>query len=77
MRFGGNMCSYTGVTDAPGADGAKGWQVKIACESGHEEVIRGTLSVTEGPEARSLVVALVDGNGPDGEYEACGDNKAQ
>jgi len=67
VRFEGNVCPYTNITEA----GEKAWQVKIACESGHDEVVRGTLDVTESPDGSKLSVALKDGAGPAGEFLPC------
>ncbi len=67
VRFEGNVCPYTNITEA----GEKAWQVKIACESGHDEVVRGTLDVTESADGSKLTVALKDGAGPAGEFPPC------
>jgi len=67
VRFEGNVCPYTGITES----GDKAWQVKIACESGHDEVVRGTLDLTEAADGSKLVAALKDGAGPEGEFPPC------
>jgi len=67
VRFEGNVCPYTGITES----GDKAWQVKIACESGHDEVVRGTLDITEAADGSKLSVALKDGAGPEGEFLPC------
>ena len=67
VRFEGNVCPYTNVTEA----GEKAWQVKIACESGHDEVVRGTLELTESADGAALSVVLKDGNGPNGDFQPC------
>lgn len=67
VRFEGNVCPYTNITEG----GDKAWQVKIACESGHDEVVRGTLDITESPDNSKLTVALKDGAGPKGEFLPC------
>ncbi len=67
VRFEGNVCPYTGITES----GDKAWQVKIACESGHDEVVRGTLDITESADGSKLSVALKDGSGPKGEFPPC------
>ena len=67
VRFEGNVCPYTNITEA----GDKAFEVKIACESGHDEVVRGTLEVTESADGGKLTVALKDGAGPAGEFLPC------
>ncbi len=67
IRFEGNVCPYTNITES----GDKAWQVKIACEAGHDEVVRGTLDITESPDASKLTVALKDGTGPKGDFLPC------
>jgi len=67
VRFEGNVCPYTKITES----GDKAWQVQIACESGHEEVVRGTLDVTESADGSKLTAALKDGAGPEGEFMPC------
>ncbi|OEO29686.1 hypothetical protein VW23_002000 [Devosia insulae DS-56] len=67
VRFEGNVCPYTSVT----ASGDKAFEVKIACESGHDEVVRGTLDITESADGSKLSVALKDGAGPKGEFLPC------
>ncbi|HEV2518401.1 MAG TPA: hypothetical protein VGV07_24355 [Devosia sp.] len=67
VRFQGNVCPYTGLTET----GEKTWQIKIACESGHEEVVRGTIDLTESADGSKLVAALKDGSGPEGEFLPC------
>lgn len=67
VRFEGNVCPYTGIAES----GDKAWQVKIACESGHDEVVRGTLDFTESADGSKLVAALKDGSGPEGEFLPC------
>ncbi|MBN9362869.1 MULTISPECIES: hypothetical protein [unclassified Devosia] len=66
-RFEGNVCPYTSVSET----GDKAYEVKIACESGHDEVVRGTLDVTESADGSKLTVALKDGAGPKGEFPPC------
>ena len=67
VRFEGNVCPYTNIADA----GEKAFEVKIACESGHDDVVRGTLDVTESADGSKLTVALKDGAGPKGEFLPC------
>jgi len=67
VRFEGNVCPYTNIAES----GDKTFEVKIACESGHDEVVRGTLELTEATDGSKLSVALKDGSGPEGEFAAC------
>ncbi|MDB5541449.1 MAG: hypothetical protein JWQ89_3176 [Devosia sp.] len=69
IRFSGAVCLISSATaDTSVTDGAA-WEVKVRCDSGHDDPVPGTLLIKE--QQSAINVTLVDGEGPEGDFPAC------
>lgn len=75
----GNRCIYTEIVEGEDAvanqeaeSSTSGtWQVDMNCAMGHEGSMSSTLSISQSDDAETLTVELLDGEGPEGEFDQC------
>jgi hypothetical protein len=69
IRFAGAVCQISGATEDTSVTDGKAWEVKVRCDSGHDEPLPGTIKIKE--QQSAINVTLVDGEGPEGDFPAC------
>ncbi len=70
VREKGLVCTYTTIRDRTTDPAAPAYEVIVFCAEGHGSAVAMTLRLDERPGDR-LLVALLEGEGPAGEFPAC------